>query len=465
MRKSSISTIKHAEHANIYRPILPIDVDALISDNRQATRLKKYIFEGTDARHSAHRDLQKRVAEIDDDFAVFMDREKSKKFKRMWHAAEFEPDARSRWSEMQAAIKEGRAFVVRDIVTLVESFSILMWLGMDQFEHKRVLEDMWDALAATSLFFVKPNAAKIKALLAQWETRSSEAGKPSLTDNEAKARLLKPYDRTWRSNKTQPKDFWTEVDRVMKTHKDHAPHDWDMHCRPRVAMLAQAGVIGPGFCPYPEGTASFAGDSDHSPGLVIDYRAVKEDWPEPNPAIRDHRKIHLLPLAQAFARKHPNARFALLRVWSHPLFYPLMLGIPSRAMTSFEDTLGRAWEFKFIPRDMPGSEWSIQKNVEDRLFGIMPPKLRPGMTANLNQMMLAGQQGAPRFKKLFKDKMEVKRDMVLVMGEDETDLERLVAAATFALQTNPWRLEVDFWKSFVNVDLPFLENLDKKWLE
>lgn len=66
---------------------------------------------------------------------------------------------------------------------------------------------------------------------------------------------------------------------------------------------------------------------------------------------------------------------------------------------------------------------------------------------------------------VFKDKMEVKRDMVLVMGEDETDLERLVAAATFALQTNPWRLEVDFWKSFVNVDLPFLEKLDQKWLE
>lgn len=55
--------------------------------------------------------------------------------------------------------------------------------------------------------------------------------------------------------------------------------------------------------------------------------------------------------------------------------------------------------------------------------------------------------------------------MVMIMGENEKDLERLTTAATFTLQSNPWRMEIDFFKSFVNVDLGFLESLDKKWLD
>jgi hypothetical protein len=53
----------------------------------------------------------------------------------------------------------------------------------------------------------------------------------------------------------------------------------------------------------------------------------------------------------------------------------------------------------------------------------------------------------------------------LVMGENQEDLLRLAVAATFAIVTRPWRLEVDLWKSFVNVDLKFLEELDERWLE
>jgi hypothetical protein len=55
--------------------------------------------------------------------------------------------------------------------------------------------------------------------------------------------------------------------------------------------------------------------------------------------------------------------------------------------------------------------------------------------------------------------------MVLVMGEDVQELRRLSEGVTWAIQTKPWRLEVDLWRSFVNVDLQFLEDLDPKWLE
>ena len=56
------------------------------------------------------------------------------------------------------------------------------------------------------------------------------------------------------------------------------------------------------------------------------------------------------------------------------------------------------------------------------------------------------------------------RDKLLVMGEDEADLAKFAIATTFALQTNPWRTEVDLWKSFVNVELDFLEGLAEEWL-
>ena len=51
------------------------------------------------------------------------------------------------------------------------------------------------------------------------------------------------------------------------------------------------------------------------------------------------------------------------------------------------------------------------------------------------------------------------------MGEDEEDLLKYATAATFAIVGEPWRLEVDLWRSFVNVDMGFLENLKEEWLD
>ncbi len=73
-----------------------------------------------------------------------------------------------------------------------------------------------------------------------------------------------------------------------------------------------------------------------------------------------------------------------------------------------------------------------------------------------------------RFEPYFEDfangkKLKIRKDVVLVMGEDEEELIKLASAATFILQTQPWRLEFDFWKSFVNVDLEFLEGLHDAW--
>ena len=91
-----------------------------------------------------------------------------------------------------------------------------------------------------------------------------------------------------------------------------------------------------------------------------------------------------------------------------------------------------------MPKDTPGSEWSMQKSVEIRL---------------------------ERFEEQFKDRVFVKRDMVFIRAVNQVELRGLVMGVVLAVQTMPWRLKIDLWRSFVNVDLPFLEALDEGWLE
>lgn len=64
------------------------------------------------------------------------------------------------------------------------------------------------------------------------------------------------------------------------------------------------------------------------------------------------------------------------------------------------------------------------------------------------------------FRHLLGERVIVKRNLYLIVGTDEKDLEKYAIATTFVIQMEPWRLEVDLWKSFVNVDMEFVEKLD-----
>lgn len=148
-------------------------------------------------------------------------------------------------------------------------------------------------------------------------------------------------------------------------------------------------------------------------------------------------KEALLSTAHKYARDNPGARFAALRLWSAPHFYPLMIGPTTQCNVAFTDGQGRAWEWKFIPKDMPYSEWSVHHQATLRI---------------------------EPFKRVFGRNVFIKSDLILVMGTDENNLLTLAAAATYAIQTDPWRAEVDLWRSYVNVDFCFLENLHDVWL-
>jgi hypothetical protein len=204
----------------------------------------------------------------------------------------------------------------------------------------------------------------------------------------------------------------------------------------------KAGIILNGYHPTAQGTAGHviaAKEPGRELDFYIDYRQCGAPTEMP-PELHDPRipTSTLRARTYNFSKSNPNARFAVLRLWSAPHFYPLMLGIDNRENLSFQDGIGRCWEWKFIPRDMPNSEWSMHHAARMRL---------------------------EPYKRQFENKVIVKRNLYLVMGKDEDDLFTLAAAVAFASQTRPFRLEVDLWKSFVNVDFAFLEALNDKWLE
>jgi len=134
-------------------------------------------------------------------------------------------------------------------------------------------------------------------------------------------------------------------------------------------------------------------------------------------------------------------RFSVLRIWSNPYFSPLMIGYNLRDSTQFIDTAGRPWEWLFIPKDMPESEWSFYNTLNIRLNHIF--------------------EHLPSLKK----QVTFRGDIIQVAGKDEMDLFRASTIVTFALQTKPWMREVDLWRSFINVDLAFLEGLHRSWLD
>lgn len=189
------------------------------------------------------------------------------------------------------------------------------------------------------------------------------------------------------------------------------------------------------------GPAFAAREGDRPLDLFFDFRDTIKDIQMPRTMINPYT-ITIDSLRQAardFSGKSPEAKFALLRLWSAPHFYPFMLGYDNRDMSTFVDAIGRVWAWKFMPKDMAYSEYSVHKN----------------MTARLEP--LQRQLGTDHYK------IKVRKDVVLVMGKDEEELLKLAAAATFSVQTQPWRLEIDFWKSFVNIDIKFLDGLQDEW--
>ena len=188
-----------------------------------------------------------------------------------------------------------------------------------------------------------------------------------------------------------------------------------------------------------------AAEEPHRPGvldLFVSYDDPHKNFPPifpPNFA-GPESWVNFLDKAEEFvnAQGEKNARFSVLRLWSAPHFCPLMIGPQNRQGNSFLDSAGRVWVWKFVPKNMPGSEFSAHFTMARRL---------------------------DMLKTQFEGRVFHRGDLVLVMGKDADDLFNYSTAVMFALQTKPWFREVDLWKSFVNIDIDLMRDLDPVWLD
>ncbi|KAI1420287.1 hypothetical protein F5Y12DRAFT_719670 [Xylaria sp. FL1777] len=382
-----------------------------------------------------------------------------------FHAGDLEPGAPGKYEETCAIVNgilDQRRTNSSD-AWLWFALEVLEWLGVRAdytdytqdarapWPHPFITQDILKAWAYMATFFPGLEQCQPAA-----DFFTSEEGlryqQSPLRDPRQRASTL-PDIRTKTSFKYRPKAFWREWNDIVTKareartfYADVFPVQWSVAIRPILAKLYLAGIISPALmqnsprvCPG----FAVANTEPHRPDkmdLFIDYadRQNAANYPSHWPGmVHPHDFPLLLPLARDFAATNPQARFAVLRLWSAPHFYPAMLGDHNRMGTAFLDCTARSWRWNFIPKDMLGSEWSMYNNIKIRIDLV---------------------------KKQLGERVAHRDDVVLVMGLDQLDLLRCATAVTFAIQTKPWFREFDLWKSFVNVDIEFLEGLDPYWL-
>ncbi|EXK24719.1 hypothetical protein FOMG_18573 [Fusarium oxysporum f. sp. melonis 26406] len=389
-----------------------------------------------------------------------MERDRSFSFKESFHAGDLEPGYNAKYEQfrerLRAMLQTPHAGPTDWIWYIAE---ILDWLDLQgdyddyaedrssPWPHSFIVQDIVEAFATMAMFFPDSDITKLVTMFIK-SNQCDEFRKSGLFDTEERSKT-RPDRRTRTSYKFRDKGFWKDWKEFYKTDRffgDVYPMEWSLTVRPIIAHLYQAGVIAPAYTQnHPQvvlGIAT-ANKEPHRPeklDLFINYEDQYGNFPMifPPTFIAPSKLPEVIPTARTFSKNHPNARFALLRLWSAPHYYPLMVGHFNRQYTSFLDSLARSWEWKFVPKDMPGSEYSVHHTVGKRLETL---------------------------KHKFGDRVMSRGDLVLVMGEDADDLLKFCTAVTFAIQTKPWLREIDVWKSFVNVSFEFILDLDSFWLE
>ncbi|KAH0184924.1 hypothetical protein KCV03_g8576, partial [Aureobasidium melanogenum] len=389
------------------------------------------------------------MEDMKEEWELFIDRTRASSFKEAWHKADLEPGAQERYAETQKIMKAYVDFFAKGTKgpwapsMLERQFMLMMLLEVGPDVHRRVKRDMTFANAMITCFFEGNNPFF-----------ASEEGRPwsnsTLFDQEARAKMI-PDVRSSHSNRIRSADQWKEWDNVrhevMKSGQgaflwasDKYPQDWKCITRPTIAHLYRHGLLAPRYKPEYSGCAVVLEEPSRpgKPELYFDFREDAQEM-KPRQPMQDPLKVKpLLDSARDYAAKNPDAYFSFLRIWSAPHFWPLMLGYDNRDGTSFADDIGRTWEWKFVPKDMPFSEWSIHHALRLRLA---------------------------EYEKMIEGKIFLKGDKLLVVGKNWGMCRNYSTIAYFALTTRPWRLEVDVWKSFFGVKLDFLEGLDERWWE
>ena len=264
-------------------------------------------------------------------------------FKEAWHKADFTPNAEEMYTEACSIVKHMEKFNFKQ--AMFRWCRDLRFLGVHPDTNRRTVQDAEQARATIMLLFPS------NFLYSKY----GETHRDSLIlKQKERASRGPPKTRSHISNKFQPKNFWMDWD-ILKSSRtfgfENIPREWDITIRPVIAKLYKEGVIGNAHFPVTPGQALARTEPGGEPDLYFDFRVTQDDIIFPKGVdLHPPTKEQLLLNARTYANLHPTARFSLLRVWSAPHFYPLMLGWNKRETTAFTDIIGRAWEWKFIPK-------------------------------------------------------------------------------------------------------------------
>ncbi|KAG8162053.1 hypothetical protein KVR01_007818 [Diaporthe batatas] len=395
-----------------------------------------------------------------------MERDRSYSFKESFHLGDLEPGARDKYVEsMRIIIGLQKASSVKTAGTEWAWFclDILDRLGLqawcDDYDpnphspwpHRYLAQDVTQAFVTMGLFFPKLEVTKLVRDFLDSE-QGSQFKISGIFDPVARSRMI-PDRRSRTSQTRRPKSFFKELEELESREEsmvDICPMSWSTAVRPIIATLYRAGIIQPSNTqPHPDCVPgrAYAAEEPHRPGKLDFFVRYKRHQPlsvPPVPSMEDWPD--LLESAQAFSKENPGAKFSLLRLWSAPHFYPMMVHYDTRHVMAFVDSRDRSWEFKLLPKDLEESEKRAMHLTSSRM-GVVVEAAREHDGVDLSGHFV------PR------------GDAILVMAESEEELLRLSTIATFAMQTKPWLREVDLWKSFVNVELDFLQGLDPSWLD
>lgn len=187
---------------------------------------------------------------------------------------------------------------------------------------------------------------------------------------------------------------------------------------------------------------------DH-PGLFVDYGGLcfqREDGelPEPPPP------GYLLDEVEKWHAKYPDTTYSLLRIKSEDDYWPF-LDLPGDTAEemAFSDPMGRSWQWKYKPKDMPSSECDVHQLTRD-LLDQRAPSIEP--------------KGAKkREEKGAKYYTRARIDLVLVLSETSNKgMEHATFTAAY-LRKVPSGIDIDWARSFLNVDAGFLRRLSPEW--
>ncbi len=264
-------------------------------------------------------------------------------FKKAWHDSDTDPCAQDRWQKYLRVLYDTDEDLILVRASILLSAQILEHVDYHPETHPKMMKDAERACIAILLFTSRADAF--------FHGKLGSQHKASLLFNQAERAKHLPDRRGCQSSSYRNKSFYKEFDEVLREADCHnnpttsgdLPLAWDICMRPKIAQCMAShhqlllegltdisadfrhGIICAAYGKGVSGRAFAAKEEGRPLDLFIDYR---DSVPETNAKKLvnpyDIKIESLREDARAFATRNPKARFALLRLWSAPHFYPFV---------------------------------------------------------------------------------------------------------------------------------------------